>query len=163
MTTRDVTAEHADDRSSAPELEDAQGAPSSNLRERRRALSLLRRITSHVRHNQLERLRGQRQAVVDKLREIPDRMQKLTNQVRLMLELVDDYWEGRYREVRWYSLGIAVAAALYFLSPSDLIPDTLPGIGHLDDVLVMALALRLLKRELTAYCRYKGLDPSQYF
>lgn len=99
----------------------------------------------------------------DKLREIPDRMQKLTNQVRLMLDLVDDYWAGRYREVRWYSLALAVAAALYFLSPSDLIPDALPGVGHLDDMLVIALALRLLRRELAAYCRFKQLDPAEYF
>lgn len=142
---------------------DVRPVPEPSKAERFRALALLRRLTSRVRHRQLAELHAQRQAMFGKLREIPERMQKLTNQVRLLLDLVDDYWDGRYREVRWYSLAIAVAAALYFLSPTDLIPDTLPGIGHLDDVLIMALALRLLKRELTAYCRVKGLDPSEYF
>lgn len=157
LPTEPATIDDLDD------AEDAKDAPEAPTDDRRRVLALLRRLTSHVRHRQLESLRRQRQAVFVKLREIPDRMQKLTNQVRLMLDLVDDYWEGRYREVRWYSLGIAVAAALYFLSPSDLIPDTLPGIGHIDDMLVMALALRLLKRELTAYCRFKQLEPADYF
>ena len=147
----------------APVTSEEQPAAEPGGTNRVRALALLRRLTSHVRHRQLARLHEQRQAMFGKLREIPARMQKLTNQVRLLLDLVDDYWDGRYREVRWYSLAIAVAAALYFLSPSDLIPDALPGVGHLDDVLIMALALRLLKRELTAYCRFKGLEPSEYF
>lgn len=155
MSTSDLLKSQSEDA--------ADDAPHSTVQDRFRAAALLRRLTSHLRHRQLARLHDQRQAVFDKLREIPKRMQKLTNQVRLLLDLVDDYWSGHYREVRWYSLGVAVAAALYFLSPSDLIPDALPGIGHLDDVLVMALALRLLRRELTAYCRFKGLDPAQYF
>lgn len=137
-------------------------APESSGRDRRKAVALLRKLTLHVRHRQLARLREQRQAVFGKLREIPDRMQKLANQVRLMLDLVDDYWDGRYRDVRWYSLAIAVAAALYFLSPSDLIPDALPGVGHLDDVLIMAIALRALRKELRAYCQFRGLDPEEY-
>ncbi|GMV19631.1 MAG: DUF1232 domain-containing protein [Polyangiaceae bacterium] len=157
MTTHDA----AEEEPPVPIDEPAASGPSGAARFR--ALGLLRRLTSHVRHRQLARLHEQRQAMIGKLREIPARMQKLTNQVRLLLDLVDDYWEGRYREVRWYSLAIAVAAALYFLSPSDLIPDTLPGIGHIDDVLIMALALRLLRRELAAYCRFKGLEPSEYF
>ncbi|MBK9001119.1 MAG: DUF1232 domain-containing protein [Myxococcales bacterium] len=162
MATQDATGRRDASEEGPPLPIDEQPASSTGT-DRFRALALLRRLTSHVRHRQLARLHEQRQAMFGKLREIPARMQKLTNQVRLLLDLVDDYWEGRYREVRWYSLAIAVAAALYFLSPSDLIPDTLPGIGHIDDVLIMALALRLLRRELAAYCRFKGLEPSEYF
>lgn len=158
MATDDLATENI----GAADPTDRDREPLSE-RDPRKVLALLRRLTVRVRHRQLERLREQRQAMFGKLREIPDRMQKLTNQVRLLLDLIDDYWEGRYRDVRWYSLAIAVAAALYFLSPSDLIPDTLPGIGHIDDVLIMALALRVLRRELSAYCRFKGLDPSEYF
>lgn len=131
--------------------------------EQRRILRVLARLTANIRKAQLARLQKSREAVFRKAREIPDRMQQLTNQVRLMLDLVDDYWSGRYRKVRWYSLAVAVAAALYFISPSDLIPDTLPGIGQLDDLLIMAVALRMLKKDLSAYARYKGLDPADYF
>ncbi len=131
--------------------------------EQRRILRVLARLTANIRKAQLARLHKSREAVFEKAREIPDRMQQLTNQVRLLLDLVDDYLAGRYRKVRWYSLAIAVAAALYFISPSDLIPDTLPGIGQLDDLLIMAVALRLLRKELNAYARSKGLDPADYF
>ena len=39
-------------------------------------------------------------------------------------------------------------AALWVLSPVDLIPEFLPVIGPLDDVIVVALALRYAARQL---------------
>jgi uncharacterized membrane protein YkvA (DUF1232 family) len=112
---------------------------------------------------QVERLTRSRATVFDKLREIPTRMQRLTNQVELLLDLAEDYSSGRYRDVRWYSLAAAVSAALYFISPSDVIPDWIPVIGHLDDLLVMGIALRLVRKDLIRYAEFRGLDPKKYF
>jgi len=51
-------------------------------------------------------------------------------------------------------LGLAVA---YVLMPFDLIPDFVPVIGHLDDLLIVPalviLALKLVPREVMAECR----------
>jgi uncharacterized membrane protein YkvA (DUF1232 family) len=41
---------------------------------------------------------------------------------------------------------LLVALAGYLVLPVDLIPDFLPGIGHIDDVLVLAYALRAIVR-----------------
>lgn len=53
----------------------------------------------------------------------------------------------------WVKLGTALIA-LYLISPIDLIPDFLPGIGLVDDLVLVPLAVRwLLKRlppEITA-------------
>jgi uncharacterized membrane protein YkvA (DUF1232 family) len=135
----------------------------SSIRAAVRALAFLRRVTEHVREQQVHRLLSSRQLVFDRLHEIPNRLQLMTNQMRLLLELVDDYWSGSYRKVPWYSLAVAVAATLYFVSPTDFIPDYLPAIGHVDDLLLIGLAIRLLKRDLIAYAEHKGLDPSDYF
>jgi uncharacterized membrane protein YkvA (DUF1232 family) len=46
----------------------------------------------------------------------------------------------------WLKLGTALIA-LYVLSPIDLLPDVLPGIGFIDDLVLVPLAIRwLLKR-----------------
>jgi uncharacterized membrane protein YkvA (DUF1232 family) len=57
------------------------------------------------------------------------------------------------RVARWL-LGAAVA---YALSPIDLIPDWVPILGHLDDLLIVPLVvwlgLRYVPREVVADCR----------
>lgn len=46
----------------------------------------------------------------------------------------------------WLKLG-AVAIVLYVLSPVDLLPDVLPFVGVVDDIVLVPLAIRwLLKR-----------------
>ena len=59
------------------------------------------------------------------------------------------------RVSRWL-LGCAVA---YALSPIDLIPDFIPVIGHLDDLLIVPLlvylAVRMIPRELIAEHRLR--------
>jgi uncharacterized membrane protein YkvA (DUF1232 family) len=135
----------------------------SHRRIEDRVARALEHFTERRRAAQLERLRASREAVQAKLREIPDRMQKLVNQVRLLLDLADDYASGRYRAVSWLSLGVAVVAALFFVSPADVVPDWLPVVGQLDDMAAVAIALKVLKRDLIKYCQFRGLDPAEYF
>ena len=97
------------------------------------------------------------------LRKIPDRMQRVTNQARLVLELIDDFDSGKYRTVPWHTIAVAAAALLYSVSPSDVLPDVLPVLGAIDDIAVIALAMRIIRRDLEAYCRFKGYDPNEYF
>jgi len=43
------------------------------------------------------------------------------------------------------------AALLYLLSPVDLVLDFIPGVGLLDDVVVLALLLQSLAQDLAAF------------
>jgi uncharacterized membrane protein YkvA (DUF1232 family) len=49
----------------------------------------------------------------------------------------------------WLKLGTAMIA-LYLLSPIDLIPDALPVIGVVDDLVLVPLAIRFLLNRLPA-------------
>ena len=55
------------------------------------------------------------------------------------------------------------AALAYLLCPVDLIPDWVPVLGAMDDLvivpLLVCLALRLVPREVVADCRRKCLGP----
>ncbi len=49
-------------------------------------------------------------------------------------------------------------AVAYFVDPDDLIPDRIPGIGYLDDAIMVELVVRELTHELEAYgdfCEYR--------
>lgn len=104
-----------------------------------------------------------RGAIMGELRRIPERMQRITQQARLLIELADDFRSGHYRSISWTSIAISTACLVYAVSPADVIPDALPGIGALDDMVVLTLAMRFLEKDLRAYARFKGYDESQYF
>lgn len=46
------------------------------------------------------------------------------------------------RRASWLLIGLAI----YVASPIDLIPDVLPGIGHLDELVIVPLVLRRIRR-----------------
>jgi uncharacterized membrane protein YkvA (DUF1232 family) len=53
---------------------------------------------------------------------------------------------ARDPRVPWTAKAVAAAAVAYVASPVDLIPDFIPGAGQLDDVVIVARAIRFLFR-----------------
>ena len=53
------------------------------------------------------------------------------------------------RATRWLKLGV-LGIALYLLSPVDLVPDVLPVLGVVDDLVLVPLAIRWLLSRLPA-------------
>ena len=86
----------------------------------------------------------------------------LRAKVRLLWMVLRDYADGSYRKVSWKAVAAVAAAVVYVVSPFDLIPDFLVPIGWTDDLLVIALTWGLVKRELRAYCDWKGLSPAHF-
>jgi uncharacterized membrane protein YkvA (DUF1232 family) len=60
--------------------------------------------------------------------------------VKLALRLARD------RRVTWLVKTLPLLALLYTVSPLDIVPDLLPGLGQVDDVGVIVLALKLFLR-----------------
>ena len=56
------------------------------------------------------------------------------------------YLASRDPRVPWYAKAVAVAVAAYALSPIDLIPDFIPVIGYLDDLVIIPLGIMLVVR-----------------
>ena len=63
--------------------------------------------------------------------------------------------------VPWYAKVLAAAVVAYAFSPIDLVPDFLPVLGYLDDLVLVplgiALALKLIPQEVLDGCREKAL------
>jgi len=80
---------------------------------------------------------------------------RLFQNLKLLLPLVKDYWKGAYRDVSAKSLVIFAAAILYIISPIDLIPDYIIGLGQIDDIAILSLSLYFLERDLLKYKEWK--------
>jgi uncharacterized membrane protein YkvA (DUF1232 family) len=60
----------------------------------------------------------------------------------------------------WFARALALAVAAYALSPIDLIPDFVPVLGYLDDVILVPLGIlavvALVPRHVMAECRSRA-------
>jgi uncharacterized membrane protein YkvA (DUF1232 family) len=59
--------------------------------------------------------------------------------------------------VPWYARVFAAVVVAYAFSPIDLIPDPIPVLGYLDDLVIIplgvALAIRMIPPQILAECR----------
>jgi uncharacterized membrane protein YkvA (DUF1232 family) len=56
------------------------------------------------------------------------------------------YFASRDPRVPWHAKALALAVAAYAASPIDLIPDFIPVIGYLDDLILVPLGIALVIR-----------------
>lgn len=68
---------------------------------------------------------------------------------------------ARDHRTPWYAKAVAGAIAAYALSPIDLIPDFVPVLGYVDDLLIVPLgimlAIKLIPTELMAEYRAEAI------
>jgi len=79
---------------------------------------------------------------------------------RVKRDAVAVYFAARDPRTPMFARGLAIAIAAYALSPIDLIPDFIPILGYLDDLLIvpvgLLLVIRLLPPEVLAASREKA-------
>jgi uncharacterized membrane protein YkvA (DUF1232 family) len=56
------------------------------------------------------------------------------------------YLAARDPRVPWYVKAVAIGIAAYALSPIDLIPDFIPVLGYLDELIILPFAIMLVVR-----------------
>ena len=70
------------------------------------------------------------------------------------------YLAARDPRTPWYAKAIAASVVAYALSPIDLIPDFIPIIGYLDDVLLVPMglwiAMRMVPDDVIEDCRARA-------
>jgi uncharacterized membrane protein YkvA (DUF1232 family) len=145
------------------ELRVAVEAEQSERKPTTGALGLVEKLSSRWSTRTLAKLAAKRGSLAQGLKEVPDRMHLAANQTQLVLELIDDVKSGTYRSIPWRYVAMLSAIALYAVSPADIVPDFIPVLGSLDDVVLMALATRIAGKQLRAYCSFKGYPAEQYF
>lgn len=74
------------------------------------------------------------------------------------------YLAARDPRVPWFAKALAIAVTAYALSPIDLIPDFIPVLGYLDDLIIVPLgiwlAMALVPDDVMAECRAKAREAA---
>jgi uncharacterized membrane protein YkvA (DUF1232 family) len=85
---------------------------------------------------------------------VPQFIRERLDKLELMIRMVSD---PEWRLPQEESVRVLNALA-YFSEPEDLIPDHIPGLGFLDDAIMIELVVRELRHEIEAYsdfCDYR--------
>lgn len=74
------------------------------------------------------------------------------------------YLAGRHPDTPWHAKILVLVVVAYALSPIDLIPDFVPVLGYLDDLLLVplgiALAIRMIPPEVMKECRARAQNAA---
>ena len=86
---------------------------------------------------------------------VADRLKTWARQIKR--DGVTLWFAGKHPSTPWYAKALGVFVVAYALSPIDLIPDFIPVLGYLDDVLLLPgliwVTIKLLPPEVLADCR----------
>jgi len=104
-----------------------------------------------------KRLRGVIEQAVRKMETHSEAVKGVVDDLQLIFRLVRAWLKGDYRELSKKSLVVLVGALVYFLMPLDAIPDFIPGLGFMDDVTIVGLALTAVKTEIEKFREWEGV------
>ncbi|MBM4454909.1 MAG: DUF1232 domain-containing protein [Verrucomicrobia bacterium] len=72
-----------------------------------------------------------------------------------------DLLARRYRQMPVGTLVGGILGFFYLVNPLDLIPEALPGIGVIDDALMLGVFLAFLSRDVKKYLLWKNPPPRE--
>ena len=94
------------------------------------------------------------QRLEKKLRVIPYAGDKLAN-ISIMASLLRSYVKKEYQDIPIGSIIAILSALIYFVSPIDIIPDSIPIIGYFDDAAVVAACWKLVETDVEEYIKWR--------
>lgn len=72
-------------------------------------------------------------------------------------QIVVVYLAYMHKDVKWYTKAFLLLILIYALSPIDLIPDFIPILGYLDDIILIPLgvviAIKMIPKDIWEECK----------
>lgn len=92
--------------------------------------------------------------VDEKFKSIPKVGEKLAYIPELAL-MIRSYIIGEYDDITAVEIVAIVAALIYFVSPIDIIPDVIHGVGFLDDAVVAGIVVNWCDEDIKKYMEWR--------
>lgn len=80
----------------------------------------------------------------------------MLERVGLLYEMIRD----REFSISTKTKALVGAALLYFVLPADIVPDFVPGIGYIDDALILTTLWNLIRSEIDSYNDFRRRKAS---
>lgn len=97
------------------------------------------------------------QRLEKKLKTIPIAGNKLAV-LPTMISLVRNYMKKEYTDIPIGTVIAIISALIYFVSPIDIVPDSIPVIGYFDDAAVVGACWKLVESDIDEYERWREVN-----
>lgn len=98
---------------------------------------------------------GLLQQAIEKANDKKGTLGEAWDKLQLLIDLVKAYTKGEYRNVSKKNILAFTGAILYFISPLDLVPDYIVGLGIIDDAAVIGFTFKKILGELDEFKKWK--------
>ena len=95
------------------------------------------------------------------LAESSNELQELKAKLEVLMRMVQAHLAGKFKSFPVSSLLLIVFALMYFVTPTDLIPDFIPALGFTDDATVVFLISKKLNRDIEKFHRWEDEQLEQ--
>jgi uncharacterized membrane protein YkvA (DUF1232 family) len=94
------------------------------------------------------------QRLEKKLKLIPH-IGEYISDIACMVSLVRSYIKKEYTDIPIGTIISIVSTLIYIVSPIDLIPDPIPGIGYIDDIILFGWVLKSIHSDVEEYKKWR--------
>ena len=101
-----------------------------------------------------EKLQALLQDLEKKIKDVPHVGDVLAD-LPILVSMITSYLKKEYTEIPTSSLIAIVVAFIYLVNPFDLVPDSIPVIGLLDDAAVVGFVVKSIHDDLEVYKKWK--------
>lgn len=75
--------------------------------------------------------------------------------VPIMASLLKSYIKKEYTDIPIGTIIAIISALIYFVSPIDIVPDSIPALGYFDDAAVVAACWLLVESDVNEYSTWR--------
>ena len=85
-----------------------------------------------------------------------NQLKSVWNDLMAVFRMLRAWSKGDYHSLPWKTIVLSLATVIYFLNPFDVAPDFIPGVGYLDDAVVLGFVVNSIKKELEKFLRWES-------
>jgi len=100
------------------------------------------------------------QRLENKLKLVPH-VGKYISDIACMVSLVRNYIRKEYTDIPLGTIISIVSTLIYIISPIDLLPDSIPLVGYIDDITLLLWVLKSINSDVEEYKKWRADNNKQ--
>lgn len=86
---------------------------------------------------------------------VVDALGKNVDDFKTLLRMAKLWLSRRYRNINKQSIILVIVAIIYFITPTDFVPDFILGLGYIDDISVLKWVLVQISKDLEEFKKWE--------